>query len=128
MFVYTYVFFIIENCVLAVVFKMKSLLICFNIVFLTYTILIYLKRKNEMKSQQMTWRSETMENDLIKSGNQGKITTHETIDAISSLYYYYYLAVDLAMPVPLRGFTVVTMEVQYYLVEEDAVVILISSM
>ena len=82
-----------------------------------------------MKSQQMTWRSETMENDLIKSGNQGKITTHETIDAISSLYYYYYyLAVDLAMPVPLRGFTVVTMEVQYYLVEEDAVVILISSM
>ena len=31
-----------------------------------------------------------MENDLIKSGNQGKITTHETIDAISSLYYYYY--------------------------------------
>ena len=26
-----------------------------------------------------------MENDLIKSGNQGKITTHETIDAISSL-------------------------------------------
>ena len=121
-------YFIIENCVLAVIFKMKSLLICFNIVFLTYTILIYLKRKNEMKSQQMTWRSETMENDLIKSGNQGKITTHETIDAISSLYYYYYLAVDLAMPVPLRGFTVVTMEVQYYLVEEDAVVILISSM
>ena len=47
-------YFDIENCVLAVIFKMKSLLICFNIVFLTYTILIYLKRKNEMKSQQMT--------------------------------------------------------------------------
>ena len=45
-------YFIIENCVLAVVFKMKSLLICY--VFLTYAILIYLKRKNEMKSQQMT--------------------------------------------------------------------------
>ena len=47
------------------------------------------------------------------------VTTHETIDAISS---HNYLA-GFSNAVPLRGFTVVTMEVVLVvvLVEEDAI-------
>ena len=46
---------------------------------------------------------------------------------LTQYHRHNYLA-GFSNAVPLRGFTVVTMEVQYYLVEEDAVVILISSM